>query len=593
MAPIDDIARIVTQAIINALKDREQELTRIAEAGGDKAGSGTWGTVGSIVGIISDVVNAVPVIAEVLSLPLEPLKLVEDAAGEGGKAFGIGYLLGNVAFGALDPIMQPLDHAIANALQTGIFDPQTAAMLQAKGIIDEAYGRSEAAGGNLSGEHYDKLVAATVERADYTVALDAWLKGLVTEAQVDEALHHAGIIEEWWAPIKALRRAFLSPADLALANLRGAITPETMQGYANQLGMTPDDMQVLVANTGEPPGLMELLFLFRRGQIDQERLTRGVRQSRVRDEWMDAILKLRYAPMTVADAARACVEGYMAPEAGADIAQQNGLDAAHWPIILESWGRPLSHEQMLTLMHRGQATRPEVVQAMKESDIKDKYIDKAIELGRALIPERLIVTAVQHNVMTHAEAHTALTERGYIDADADILIALGGAQRTSATHALSRTDIVAMYSDSLLTRDRALADLTKLGYPQADADALLKLADTKSAATARRTAQRAVEASLKAHHLTQQQAINQLEGAGIAPAQARGLVDEWMAQRGVATKSLTEAQILKLGEAQFITGDDVLTRLQAFGLSQGDALLLMRLNGITQGEGLGPIVSEG
>ena len=122
MAPIDDIAAIIKQAIIDALKDREAELTAIAEAGGKEAGTGIFGDVGSIVGIFTDVVAAVPFLGELISLPLEPLKVVEDAAGKSGVSFGFGYLLGNMGFAAIEPVQELLNHEVANVVQSGIFD---------------------------------------------------------------------------------------------------------------------------------------------------------------------------------------------------------------------------------------------------------------------------------------------------------------------------------------------------------------------------------------------------------------------------------------------------------------------------------------
>lgn len=584
--PIDDIAGVITRAIIDALKDREDELKRIAEAGGKQAGPGLFQDVGSIVQTITDIIGAIPVVGELAGIPLAPVKAIEGHAGDAGRAFGMGWVLGSVGVELAQPVVEDISHYVNDLIQSGIFDPQTAALLRAKGVISEDQGRSEAAGGNLDGSHFDALVDAAQERPAVGEVLNMWLKDEIDENAVNAAFTHHGIPQFWWGPLKAMRRTFLSGADLALANLRGIIDDTTMNGYAKQIGIDENDMQVLIDNTGEPPGIMEMLFLYRRGLIDRDRLTRAIRQSRIRNEWVDAVIDLRFAPMTTADAARAVVEGYMSPDDGAQIAEQNGLMAEHWPLILESWGRPLSHEQMLTLMHRGQATRDEVVQAMKESDIKDKYIDKAIELGRALIPERMIVQALSHNVMTHQEAHTALTERGYNDNDAEVLLKLGGAERVSTQHALTRADILAMYSDALMTRASAETHLTKLGYTHDDAVSLLNLQDVKAQAAQRRTTQRGIEAALQAHRISEQEAVTQLIAAGIDAAQARALAAEWLKQRGQATRTLTEAQVVNAAADQIITAQQAYDRLRAMGYSQADATILLELKGMPGGSAI-------
>ena len=304
MAPIDDIARVIAEAIAKALADREAELTRIAVAGGKEAGPGLLQDVGSIVDIITNIIGSIPIVGQLAGFSLEPVKVIEGAAGKQGRAFGIGYMLGYAAFNMAQPLFLPIQHAIADAAQTEIFDPNTAATLDAKGLIAHEFGRSEAAGGNLSGDHYDKLVESARQYPDVSQVMDAWLKRQVNESDVDTALQHHAIPREWWPALKALRRYFLSPADLALANLRGIINDTTMNEYAAELGITPDDMQVLIGNTGEPPGIMQMLFLYRRGIIQEEDLRRAIKQSRIRDEWIDDVIALRYQPMTTADAAR-------------------------------------------------------------------------------------------------------------------------------------------------------------------------------------------------------------------------------------------------------------------------------------------------
>lgn len=580
MAPIDDIAKVITDAIISALKDREDELKAIAEAGGSKAGGGLLNDIGNLTDLISSVVGPLLSVAEFAFPPLEMLKQVEDNGGKLGEGFGIGWVLGNLGFNALAPFMVPINNAVGNLVQTAIFDPETAATLQAKGIINDDYGRSEAAGGNLSGEHYDKLVDGAMSRPALPELFDLWNRGLISEDDVTVALQRSTLPEYWYPFVKQLRWQLLSGADLALANLRGEMSDADLATYAAKIGVTSDDMATLIANTGEPPGPEQLMEALRRGFIDQDRFTRGIRQSRVRDEWVDVEYALRESPMSISDAIRAVVENYLTDDEGKAIAVQNGLIPDHWEVMRESWGRPISQLQMVQLYHRGLVTEDDILQAGRESDIKDKYIGYAVELGRRLVPERQITQMLQHNVIDRATAHTMLVQQGYNDADAESLINLGTSQRTNAHKELSRGDIVAMYENSLLTLQAAHDHLVSLGYPDADATAMLQLADVKAKAALLRATQKAIEASFRAHHLTATEAKNQLERAGMDAGQAQGLIDEWSAVRGAEVRSLTEAQILSLGEHGIISPDDTLARLVGYGLSAADAALLLELHGI-------------
>jgi hypothetical protein len=573
--PADQIADILKQAIIAALEDRKDELTAIAQAGGAEAGSGLFGDVGSLVGIIGGIIGAVPVVSELIDLPLAPLQAVEDAAGKSGIAFGLGWLLGNVGFTAMEPAQEYLNHAVANIIQSGIFDPQTAASMVSKGIMPLTDASSEASGGNYDGHHFNMMVDAQGNRPTFDVAAEMLRRGLIQETDFETALTRNDVPSYWFEAYKGLMRILLSPSDLALANLRGELPLDQATTYAAQLGVSSDDFNLLIANTGEPPGTEMMMEALRRQFIQPDEFTRAVLQSRVRDEWIPTLLKLQYSPMSTSDAARAVVENYMPADVGASIAAQNGLEPDHWPYIVESWGRPLSHEQMLTLYYRGEATVDEVTQAFKESDLKDKYAEKAFLLGRRLVPERMIVQMLQHAVINSDTAFVMLHQQGYSDDDIASIINLGLAEHTTTHKALTKADIVAMYEDQLMPRKDAVDRLTALGYSSADANDELDLADFKAKAASLRTLKAGTEAALKAHHLTSDQAIIQLTNAGLDHTQASQLVDQWLQQRGTPTKSLTEAQIIRVVEAQLITWSDASTRLQSLGLSQDDARLLL------------------
>lgn len=580
--PLEDIATIIKQAIIDALADRQDELTAIAEAGGAKAGDNIFSDIGDIAKILDLLLNVVAVTNPEFAIPIAIKDAADAAGGKLGRGFGVGYFLGYTILQLATPYINYLTHEIANAAQSELFDPATAATLVAKGVIPIEYGRSEAGGGGLDTPHFNQLADSAETRPDVSTLMTLRNLDAIADADVIKALKRHGYNDFWLEPLQKLRRYLLSPADLALANLRGNIDDATMQGYATQLGITPADMQVLIDNTGEPPGPEQLMEALRRGFIDAARFERGIRQSRVRNEWIDVETALAHSPMTTADAVRAVVENYLTSDEGLAIAQQNGLEPQHWPTLVESWGRPLSHEQMLTLFHRRQATLEQVQQAMRESDIKNKYIEQAIELGRRLIPERTIVSALGHGVITHDAALVALQEQGFTDTDAATLIDLGLAQHKSAHKELSRAELVAMYTDSLLTRADAITHLTGLGYSPADATSMLDLADVKSKSGALKALQRGIEAALKAHHLTTAQATAQLERAGMDHAQAAQLIDVWLTQRGSPTRSLSESQIIALGTHALITPEDARSRLLGLGLVQLDADLLLQLHGIVK-----------
>ena len=578
--PIDDIAQALTDAIIAAIKDREGELKSIAEAGGSKAGSGIFGDVGNL----TDIVGTIVEIALLLDPPAEAayqvVKTAEGSGGHLGRGFGIGSFLGYAAWQMMQPAVLPLQQKLNTVFQTQQMDPDVSARWVTQNILSLQDGRNKAHETNISDDHFDKWVDSLRLRPDVMTLLTMRNRDLINDDDMRTALQRHGYTDLWIQALTGLRRVLLSPADLALATLRGNVTDDVARSYVKQLGVSDDDFTVLIGNTGEPPGVMQMLEMFRRGFIDEDQLVKGIRESRVRNEWIEPVKKLRFEPMTTADAARAVVENYLTDEQGAAIAQLNGLEPDHWQYIVKSWGRPLSHEQMMTLYHRGEVTLDQVHQAFRESDLKDKYIDQAVELGRELIPQRTIVSMIDHGVIDHATGVELLLLHGYTREDADRLVKLGTAQRSTSHKSLSKTDILAMYTDALMNRQQAADHLTKLGYSSQDASEMLDLAEFKRKAQQLKVIERGIQASFRAHHLTAEQAMAELTHNGLDHTQAQILVDEWSQERKVVTRSLTEAQVVKFVNDLIMTPDDGRTRLHALGYSDTDIDLLYMDKGI-------------
>jgi hypothetical protein len=470
--PLDTIRDTIRQSLTGAISDNAGTFADAAKAGGDEAGKTVQSTFGGGFGI-SDVLGLVGLGTGGFGTLGELFVTAAGKVSEYVAAIASGWALGEFFSEAFRPVWLEITHGINNLLQTEIFDPQTAAGLEAKGIIKNDYGRSEAAGGNLSGEHYDKLVQAALTYPGLAVLLDLDNRGVISDGDVTAALERQGYPDNWINFMLQLKANLLSPADLALGNLRGTIPDADMYAYGARLGVSDADMKQLVDNTGEPPGIMELLEALRRGFIQPEDLRRGVRQSRVRDEWYETIFKLRYTPMSTSDAVRANVQSYLTDDQLRDIADQNGLEPDQWRILQESWGRPLSRTEMASLVHRGLASYdqgPEsFVQAMRESDVKDKYIQKAFDSATRLVNERQIVSAIRYGAVPLKDGAKMLLQLGFDQDGVAVLLKLGLREAAGPAHALTRAQIVTLYSDGILKPADAMSHLTALGFSDQDA----------------------------------------------------------------------------------------------------------------------------
>lgn len=506
------------------------------------------------------------------------LRFTITQPGEGSAMIALraaGQTLGAGIGSGVADLMAPVNQDIMSALPLQALDAVTAVGLTASGVFGFDTGAAEAAKNGINATRFQALLEGAVTWPDLASLWALRLRGLISEADALRALERQGIVDGMRAPLLELSRTLLSPADAALAVLRTEISQADGERIAAASGVAIEDFNTLVANTGEPLGLEQLLEAFRRGFIDQARLDRGIRQSRVRNEWIDVAQRLRFEPMGTADAVEAVVRNYITSAEGAAIAAQNGLEPAHWPVLLESHGRPPGHAQMLELLRRGHVTEAEVDQAVRESDIKDKYVPTLRGLTERLPAERLIVTLVQHAAMDPTEAHRLLIEQGYSATVAAAIVKGGTVQRTAGHKTLALTAILDLYETHAIDGAKARELIMALGYPAEDVALLLALQDVKREVAYRAQAINATRAGYLAGHVDEAEAEGELHAEGVSPAQATWLVDLWVIERRARRRPLSEAQVVKANTLGLLSDVEAETRLLTLGYSHGDAQILL------------------
>lgn len=572
---------MVREASDASLRDTKQDREDIQNAGAKTTVEGMVGDIGKFAGILA----AIPILGSLLGDVLGPVEeVLGGVEGEGGKlgtAFGAGYIGGYMLYQILSPLSQPLQHAVNAAVTNQIHDPDTAAMLVARGLMVPANGADEASGSGFDTDHFNRLVSLNESRPTIDQLTEMEHRNIISFDTFLTDAQRLGYNSENATHLWGISRQLLSAADLALAELRGFMQHSDALAYIKELGISPDDYQTLIDNTGEPPGTQDLLFAYRRGFIDKATLERGIRESRVRDEWIPTIERLRYSPMSVADAARATIQNYLPDTQAAEIAQQNGLEPDHWPFIRESYGRPLAHGEMTGLYNRGLASHEQVDQAFRESDQKDKYTDLSFELRRRLMQERYIVLAIQHNAITTQEGAKRLLQLGYDQADVNILLQLGLNEQKVTRHELTRAQIVTLYEDHVISKDDAITRLAALGYAKADAGYMIQIADIAVQAKEQRAELSVIRANYLAGAIDKDHAVSEMRQIGLPEGQANHNITVWDNEKRRAARTLTVAQIVKAGKEGTLTYDAALKLLVASGYSPGDSAIILQSNGAT------------
>lgn len=455
-------------------------------------------------------------------------------------------------------------------------DVQTLAMLGAKGLASPANAVSNINQQGINSEWANAMLKANYVYPDPSSGLDMMRRGLVNLDTFLEWCTLSGIPKDVATHWAQTIHVPLSPADAALAVLRGNLPMGEAVGIAAQWGLTQTDFQTVIDNTGEPPGPEQLLEANRRGFISQDRLRKGILQSRIRDEWLDVMEKLAFEPMSTSDAVNAVIQNHLTQAQGEEVATKNGLEPGNFATLVETAGEPLSRTEMEQLYNRGLVTKSQVTQALLESRLKPKYNDLAFQLHTRLPEVRELSDMVLWGTMTHADATAEVVKLGYDATTAGRLISTSINRKLETDRTTVVSAIEQLYEDNAISEEDASAQIGKMGFTPAEVKFKLQAAELKRHTKLVNAGLNVIKAKFVAHHLDKAAASSAIDAMGIPHKQRDGLLQLWQIERSANVAVLTEAQIIKALKIGTLDVKEALARLVDKGYALVDAEILVK-----------------
>lgn len=471
--------------------------------------------------------------------------------------------------------LAPLVYRIVSLNPSLDLDPATAATAAAQRIVSPADAAQTAAN-----QGFDAGVAEALHQLAYvwpgiSDAIDMRRRKFIDDAEFTTILERNAVPDGLFNAYRAEQGNILSLADAALAYLRSDITLAEAQNIAADNGYSNAQLDIFIGNTGEPLAEEQLAEAFRREFIDQARFERGIKQSRIRNEWIDVALALRFSPMSVADAVNAAVQNHITQADAQKIAVQNGLEAAAFPVLYETAGEPLSRTELEELFNRGLASQAEVEQGLRESRLKDKYVAQAFELHTRLLEPRTLSSAVEMGSISHADAVKAAMEYGYSAANAEVIVNEGSNRKLKTYRERVVSAAEGLYEENAISQDQFLAIAKSMGFDANEADFIYESAEYRRQSKAVTSVISAIRAKYIAHHITKNEAGNLLDALGIVSGRRDYLLSLWEIESAANVKTLTTAQVVKAVKNALITPEDGLARLKTDGYNETDAELLL------------------
>lgn len=477
------------------------------------------------------------------------------SAGE-ALAFGLGFALGRV----LEPVGTALVQTAWQEDPLRAPDAATLAEGVAQGQVDPGKAAEWASMHGFGEEQFNALVSIANAGPALGYAFAAWRRGELTDEGFTTALRRTGLEERWDDAMRALKDERLDLGAIATAVHRGIMRgqdlivtePPTGSGRiprppastisptdeAAAHGIDHERLRVLIANTGLPLALGEMLRLLNMGKVTEDDVRIAVAESNIRNEYMDAALDLRRRLVTPHEYAEGRVRGLKTtPELHAGAAL-SGMESADADFLYELLGRPLAVRAITTGLARGgkyggdYAGVPEpFLDAIRRSSIRPEYGNLAYA-NRYTYPSAFVLRALASaHTLTENEVHEILLEIGW------------------------RPDLAAKVSADWATGGTAKADPHVTRAQTALFTAMHKsfVAEESDAA--------AVQPGLAALEVP-------------ADAQARVLA-LWQHERDLIRAQLTPTQVKKAYTETKYTRDEAIAKLLARGFALAEANVLL------------------
>lgn len=439
-------------------------------------------------------------------------------------------------------------------------DAGTAASIVAEDVAAREWGANEAALQGVDGERFDKLVQDVMRAPGVGELLAVYRRNLIDDAAFEHGLRKAKIEPRWDAHLRALAQLPLEPAELAKAIHRGIVRgdgllvaePPTAAGRvpivppssidpideAAWSGIDKERLRVLVGNAGLPPGIVQMLQLLNRGEIDETDFLRGVGESNMRNEWGNAVLALARQLLTPHEYAELRVRGWIDDAQMHAGAALHGMTTADTDLLFKLLGRPIAVHAVTTGEARGgtyngsTAHIPEAyLRSLEEGNIRPEWYNLAFA-NRYTYPSAFVLRAlVQSGELSHDDGHAAL-------------LAIGWPPELA----------------------RKVADAWA-GGTGAKADPHVTRAETQLWT--------ALHSSYVADETDDTLAQTTLSAIGVAVEAHAPILNLWRAERELVRRTLTPTQIKKAYGDNLIARDDAIVRLERLGMNATDAALLL------------------
>lgn len=379
----------------------------------------------------------------------------------------------------------------------------------------------------------------------------------------------------------------LSPAEAVNAAIRGYLSAADAAHEARNTGYDERRFKLLLDSAGNPPGVGELLELWRREVIpeagagaDSISYEQGVREGQTKNKWIDPLKALKTQLPAPGQALAALLEGQTDETTARKLYEQWGGDPRYFDLLFNTEGSAPTPLEAAMMARRGiipwEGQGAGIVsfkQAFLEGPWRNKWETAYREAAQYIPPPRAVTAMLRNGAITEAQAVKFYSWAGANPEVTAALIADAHHQRAAATHQLVKGEILALYADGGFTEAETLTELGHLGYDPATAALEVKAVDLRADKALITSAISRIRSLFIGHRIDEQGALAGLDNLKVTPAHRDRLMQVWRLERAESVKVLTAAEVTHLVKLGAMEEAEGLARLIQEGYTPDDAWL--------------------
>lgn len=349
---------------------------------------------------------------------------------------------------------------------------------------------------------------------------------------------------------------------------------------AGNQGYRGDFVDTMTAGAYQVLSAAQVMEALNRGAMPEGDAADWLAHSGIHPFLVPVVEALRFQRADPGSAIAAVVQSHLTADQAAGVLKAHGIDTADLGWLVETAGRPPGVFELGELVNRGELSLDEWAQAIRESDVKNKYIPALQNLRFKIPPERTVVSMMRKGGITAAQGATWLHMLGFHPDAVAALVAEATEDKLAAHKDLSVSMTTEAYELHLMTRQQAADTLNALGYDANEAAFILDIHTHKRELTVRNQAVAAVRSHYVGHKIDRTEAGRELDGLGLPADERDALVNTWDLELKGNVRLLSEAQLAAFVSHGVMDTPTYRRRLADLGYQADDIDLLVRYRGL-------------